>query len=70
MEEKATQCRSASVKNPNGEAGEAWVVDYIDASCKRRLKTFRRKRDADTFYTTTAAEPRVGTHIEQRNDWP
>jgi hypothetical protein len=42
------------------------TVDYIDASCKRRLKMFRRKRDADIFYTTTAAELRAGTHAADR----
>ena len=32
-----------------GVAIEAWVVDYVDRAGKRRLKTFPRKKEADTF---------------------
>ena len=31
------------------EQQEAWVVDYFDASGTRRLKTFKRKKDADAW---------------------
>jgi len=32
-----------------GVTKEAWVVDFMDAAGKRRLKTFARKSDADRF---------------------
>jgi integrase len=48
--------------NPKGEAREAWVVDYVDGSGKRRNKNFRRKRDADTYANRVNTEVRAGTH--------
>lgn len=48
---------------PNGEAKSAWVVDYFDMSGKRRLKTFRLKKDADQFAATASVEVRDGTHV-------
>jgi hypothetical protein len=33
----------------NGVQKEAWVVNFNDASGKRRLKTFATKKDADVF---------------------
>ena len=35
--------------------GEAWVVDFTDASGKRRLKTFKTKREADRFHGVVKA---------------
>jgi integrase len=32
----------------SGESKTAWVVDYTDRG-KRRLKTFAKKRDADSY---------------------
>src|SRR5215813_10088838 len=46
----------------DGETKEAWVVDYVDAGGKRRLKTFRRKREADAYHATVAIELREGIH--------
>ncbi|TAL34944.1 MAG: site-specific integrase [Phenylobacterium sp.] len=46
-----------------GEAREGWVVDYIDAKGTRRLKTFGRKREADSFAATAAVEVREGVHV-------
>jgi integrase len=48
--------------NPKGEAREAWVVDYVDGSGKRRNKNFKRKRDADAYASRVNAEVRAGTH--------
>jgi integrase len=47
----------------NGEAREAWVADYMDQHGVRRLKTFERKKEADTFAATTHIEIREGTHV-------
>lgn len=46
-----------------GEAKSAWVVDYIDAKGKRRLKTFSKKKDADQFAAKASVEVREGVHV-------
>jgi integrase len=48
---------------PKGETKTAWVVDYVDTTGKRRLKTFQRKKDADTFASTASVEVREGVHV-------
>ena len=49
-------------KTSKGEAKEAWVVDYADQAGKRRLKTFKRKKDADAFEAKARVEVREGVH--------
>ncbi|KRA42048.1 tyrosine-type recombinase/integrase [Devosia sp. Root635] len=41
----------------------AWVVDYIDSQDRRRLKTFKLKKDADQFAATATIEVREGVHV-------
>jgi integrase len=41
---------------------EAWVVDYVDQTGKRRLKTFAKKKVADNFAATANVEIRAGVH--------
>jgi integrase len=41
---------------------EAWVVDYVDQTGDRRLKTFAKKRAADNFAATANVEIRAGIH--------
>lgn len=41
----------------------AWVVDYVDNTGKRRLKTFARKKEADSFAATATVEVRDGVHV-------
>ena len=45
-----------------GEEKEAWVVDYVDQTGKRRLKTFTKKKAADNFAATASVEIRAGIH--------
>jgi integrase len=45
-----------------GEQKEAWVVDYVDQTGKRRLKTFAKKKAADNFEATANVEIRAGIH--------
>jgi integrase len=45
-----------------GVEKEAWVVDYVDQSGKRRLKTFTKKRAADAYAATANVEIRAGVH--------
>jgi len=48
---------------PKGVAKSAWVVDYIDGTATRRLKTFRLKKEADAFAATASVEVREGVHV-------
>ncbi len=48
-----------------GEAKEAWVVDYVDQSGKRRLKTFSRKKEASAFAVTATVEIKQGLHTPE-----
>ncbi|RWM28504.1 site-specific integrase [Mesorhizobium sp.] len=41
----------------------AWVVDYVDAKGVRRLKTFAKKKEADSFAATAKVEVREGVHV-------
>jgi integrase len=40
----------------------AWVVDYKDGDGKRRLKTFKKKKDAEAWAPQAAVEVRRGVH--------
>jgi len=53
--------------SPKGEKKSAWVVDYFDAAGKRRLKTFRLKKDADAFAASAKVEIREGVHVADRD---
>lgn len=48
---------------PKGETKTAWVVDYTDTTGKRRLKTFKLKKEADAFASKAHVEVREGTHV-------
>jgi hypothetical protein len=58
--------RKRTWKSPNGEAKEAWVVDHVDQHGDRHLKTFPRKRDADSHHAIVGAAVRAGTHTADR----
>ncbi|HEX6142240.1 MAG TPA: hypothetical protein VFZ01_05960, partial [Geminicoccaceae bacterium] len=44
---------------------EVWVADYFDQNGKRRLKTFRTKKDADAFLVEARGEVARGTHTPE-----
>jgi integrase len=50
----------------SGTERTAWVVDYVDAKGKRRMKTFAKKKDADQFAATATVEVREGVHVADR----
>jgi integrase len=50
---------------PKGVAKSAWVVDYMDASGTRRLKTFAKKKEADADAATASVKIREGTHVAE-----
>jgi integrase len=49
-------------KTAAGEVKEAWVVDYVDQGGKRRMKTFKRKKEADAYHSRANVELREGVH--------
>ncbi|SDP45912.1 Site-specific recombinase XerD [Phyllobacterium sp. YR620] len=55
--------RKRTWTNGKGEEKTAWVVDYVDTKGKRRLKTFKLKKQADAFAATASVEVREGTHV-------
>ena len=55
--------RKRSWTTTAGEERESWVVDYFDAGGTRRLKTFKRKKDADAWSDATGTAVRDGVHV-------
>lgn len=48
--------------NRRGIERTAWVVDYFDQAGKRRLKTFKTKKDADRWAVSARHEIQQGIH--------
>jgi len=55
--------RRRTWENDNGSRGEAWIVNYTDGGGKRRLKTFKRRRDAESFENAVGVGVRSGLHV-------
>lgn len=55
--------RKRTWTNSKGEEKTAWVVDYVDTKGKRRLKTFKLKKEADAFASKADVEVREGVHV-------
>jgi integrase len=47
----------------NGKTKKAWVYEWRDLKGKKRLKTFRSKKQAQDFESTTRVDIKNGTHI-------
>jgi integrase len=45
-----------------GKEKECWIVDYVDQHGARHIKTFTKKKPADTYHATVAVEVREGRH--------
>jgi integrase len=45
-----------------GETQSGWVVDYTDQAGRRRLKSFKRKKDAESWWTGAGYDVAKGTH--------
>jgi integrase len=54
--------RKRSWNSPDGNPKESWVVDYVDQTGKRHLKTFGRKKEADAYHDKAKAAVRSGIH--------
>ena len=50
----------------SAECRQAWIVDYFDQSGTRRLKTFKRKKDADAWSDQTSVAIKKGEHVPDR----
>ncbi len=48
-----------------GAERTAWVCDYQDQHGKRRLKTFKTKKAADSWATDTLFHVKAGTHTPE-----
>ena len=57
-----TTIRKRSWSDTFGLQHQAWLVDYRDASGKRRAKQFARKKDAETWATQAVWEVAKGIH--------
>lgn len=55
--------RKRTWTTPKGVEKSAWAVDYRDGQGQRRLKTFKTKKEADSFAATAHVEVREGTHV-------
>ena len=49
----------------NGER-EAWIVQYLDQNGVDRIKTFKRKKDADAYQDTVRSDVRKGVHTSSK----
>jgi integrase len=45
-----------------GEKREAWIARYTDGAGVRRIQTFDRKKDADSYYAEVQTALRAGVH--------
>ena len=54
--------RKRTWTKPNGETGEAWVVDY-KSNGKRHLKTFPTRKEAVAFSNKAGVEISEGRHV-------
>jgi integrase len=62
-----TGCNMATIRkrrwrSPSGEMREAWQVDFVDQSGKRRHKQFERKKDADAYLVKARGQVAEGTY--------
>jgi integrase len=49
-----------------GEQKEAWVVDYVDGQGDRHIRTFQRKKDADTYHANVTVDVSKGVHTSSK----
>jgi integrase len=58
--------RKRSWTTKQGEAREAWIVDYVDGQGDRHIKTFDRKKDADAYRGQVTVDIGLGVHTAPR----
>jgi integrase len=55
--------RKRTWKTKQGEAKEAWVVDYTDGDGDRHVETFARKKDATDHHARIKLDVKAGLHL-------
>ena len=50
-------------RNASGEIKETWLVDYADATGKRRFASFARRKDAEKYHDQVRVDVRAGVHV-------
>jgi integrase len=55
--------RKRTWTNRDGSQSESWVVAYTDQAGRRRLKSFDKKREADSYQVGLSGELRSGIHV-------
>ncbi len=59
--------RPVEWKKADGTPSRAFAVDYKDQSDRRRVKQFKKRRDANEFITRLGGELSAGTHVADRD---
>ncbi len=54
--------RKRKWRTAQGEAREAWIVDYVDQQGGRHIETFRLKKDADAREAQVSVDVEKGIH--------
>src|SRR5262245_2117296 len=49
-------------KTRGGEPREAWIANYTDGSGIRRVKFFKKKKDADAYHASVKVDVSLGVH--------
>jgi integrase len=57
--------RKRTWKTAQGEEKQAWIVDYVDQAGKRHIRTFDKKKAADTHAAAVRVEVGQGIHTPQ-----
>jgi hypothetical protein len=55
--------RKRAWTNRDGSQSETWVVAYTDQAGKRRLKSFDKKHEANSYQVGLGGELRSGVHV-------
>jgi integrase len=55
--------RKRTWKTKQGEAKEAWLVDYTDGDGDRHVQTFARKKDATDYHSKVQLDVKAGVHL-------
>ena len=55
--------RVSAVGRSKREGKDVWIVNYTDQRGDRHIKTFQRKKDADSYHARASKDVTAGVHI-------
>jgi protein-S-isoprenylcysteine O-methyltransferase Ste14 len=55
--------RVSAVGRSKREGTDVWIVNYTDQRGDRHIKTFQRKKDADSYHARASKDVTAGVHI-------